>query len=145
MLRARRARAKGRKQRDTRIKRLLTPPGAGLPAARRHGAQSFLAGAGPVESAGRHHLVAAHRGTRRTARSCSPTAGVLQRIFGDPACCSSWRSLVTLVAERSLLGGARLGGGALVPVVGGASDLWRLYTEGLPPDGSRAATAWAPP
>ncbi|MFN2537922.1 MAG: glycosyltransferase [Mycobacteriales bacterium] len=35
--------------------------------------------------------------------------------------------LVTLVAERSLLGSGTLGGGALAATPGGASDLWRSY------------------
>ncbi|MFD2355560.1 hypothetical protein ACFSTC_49250 [Nonomuraea ferruginea] len=39
-------------------------------------------------------------------------------------------TLVTLVASRSLLGGDRLGGGALVPVTGSAADLWAFYTGG---------------
>ncbi len=36
-------------------------------------------------------------------------------------------SLVSLVAERSLLRGGRLVGGALLPAPDGASDLWRAY------------------
>jgi GT2 family glycosyltransferase len=35
--------------------------------------------------------------------------------------------LRTLLAERSLLGSGTLGGGALTPTPGGASDLWRSY------------------
>ena len=36
-------------------------------------------------------------------------------------------SVVTLVAERALLGDGRLQGGALLPAPGGARDLWRAY------------------
>ncbi|GAA3313000.1 hypothetical protein [Nonomuraea dietziae] len=40
-------------------------------------------------------------------------------------------TVVALVAERDVLGGPLLGGGALVPVVGQAADLWRFYLEGF--------------
>ena len=43
---------------------------------------------------------------------------------------------VTAAAERSLItGAARLGGGALVPAWGGASDLWDQYLSGFHPVG----------
>jgi MYXO-CTERM domain-containing protein len=51
---------------------------------------------------------------------------------------------VTVVAERSLLFGEGLGGGALAPVWGGAADLWDLYLSGRPPVGAGAASP-APP
>lgn len=53
-------------------------------------------------------------------------------------------AVVTLIAERGLIGGARLGGGALVPVTGGSSDLWDLYLEGYHQAGL-GSDAWAPP
>ena len=54
-------------------------------------------------------------------------------------------AVVALVAERGLLStGGRLGGGALVPAWGGASDLWAEYTTGWHPVGLGSA-AGAPP
>ncbi len=57
--------------------------------------------------------------------------------------------LVTLVAERSLTGSVftgsgTLGGGALVPAWGGASDLWREYLAGYHATGIGSAAS-APP
>ncbi|WP_371780608.1 glycosyltransferase [Streptosporangium subroseum] len=143
IIRARRARAKGRKQSYAAISRLLTPPGAGY---RRlaNRAQSYLAGAGFVESAGRHHLVAPTQ-QEEDGEELLTDAGVLQRTFSNPGVLLFLAlALVTLIAERALLGGARMGGGALVPVVGGASDLWNLYTEGYHQTGL-GSDGWAPP
>ncbi|MDS1270384.1 glycosyltransferase [Lipingzhangella sp. LS1_29] len=39
-------------------------------------------------------------------------------------------TVVTVVAERTLLGGTRLGGGALLPVGGSAAELWGTYATG---------------
>jgi hypothetical protein len=51
---------------------------------------------------------------------------------------------VTLVAERSLLGGGQLGGGALTPGWGGASDLWSEYLQGFHPAGIGSAAGTPP-
>ncbi|MBG0820942.1 glycosyltransferase family 2 protein [Planomonospora sp. ID91781] len=141
LLRARRARAKGRKQRYNAVKRLLTPPGAGY---RRlvDRIQNYLSG-GPVESAGRHHAVV--RAQEDGEELLTDDAGATRRVFGNPGVLLFLALLaVTLIAERGLVGGTRLGGGALVPVTGGAADLWRLYTEGYHPTGL-GSDAWAPP
>jgi GT2 family glycosyltransferase len=54
-------------------------------------------------------------------------------------------TLVALVAERRLIAtGGRLGGGALVPAWGGASDLWAEYLTGWHPVGLGSGTG-APP
>ncbi|MFD0666045.1 glycosyltransferase [Thermocatellispora tengchongensis] len=143
MLRARRARATGRKQNYPQIKRLLSPPGASY---RRivDMVQGFLSGAGPVDSSGRHHA-AAERQEQDDGDELLVDAGVMQRVFGNPGVLLFLGLLaVTVAAERTLLGGDRLGGGALVPVIGGASDLWRLYTEGFHATGL-GTDAWTPP
>ncbi|MCG5218398.1 glycosyltransferase family 2 protein [Streptosporangium sp. KLBMP 9127] len=143
MIKARRARTKGRKQQYDQVKKLLTPPGA---AYRRLAdmVQGYLSGEGPVESAGRHHAASAGP-TPDDGEELLTDTGVLQRIFGNPGVLLSLALLaITIAAERSLLGGVRLGGGALVPVTGGASDLWRLYTESFHPSGL-GSDAWAPP
>ncbi|MFC7644941.1 hypothetical protein ACFQX6_32935 [Streptosporangium lutulentum] len=72
-------------------------------------------------------------------------AGVMQRTFSNPGVLLFLAlTVVTLIAERALLGGARMGGGALVPVASGASDLWDLYTEGYHQTGLGSG-GWAPP
>ncbi|GAA2893612.1 hypothetical protein GCM10010517_58160 [Streptosporangium fragile] len=142
MLRARRARALGREQSYGTIRRLLSPPGAGW---RRLAdrTQSYLSGAGFVESAGRHHAVTAAQ--QEDGEELLTDAGVTQRVFSNPGVLLFLAlALVTLAAERSLIGGARLGGGALVPVIGGASDLWDLYREDYHQAGL-GSDAWAPP
>ncbi len=143
LVRARRARATGRKKAAASAALLLTPPGAGY---RRLADrfQSYLAGTGFVESAGRHHH-AATPSQEDGEELLTDDAGVMRRLFGSPGMTLFLiLTAVTLVAERGLIGGARLGGGALVPVIGGSADLWNLYVEGYHPAGL-GSDAWAPP
>ncbi|MEV0379903.1 glycosyltransferase family 2 protein [Nonomuraea sp. NPDC050643] len=140
--RARRARRHGRKRGYIRIKRLMTHRGA---AYRRltDMIQSFLAGEAPVDSSGRHHHQAAPDEEQEYAPP--PDTGAVKRFLARPGVILMIAlTLVSLVAERSLLGGERLGGGALIPVTGGAGDLWAFYTEGFH-DVGLGSTAWAPP
>ncbi|MEV3977728.1 glycosyltransferase family 2 protein [Nonomuraea sp. NPDC049758] len=140
LLKARRARREGRKKGFIRIKRLLTPPGA---AYRRltDMVQSFLAGAGPVDSAGRHHHATPEDDEGGAPADTGAVKGFLRR---PGVVLMIALAVISLAAERSLLGGDRLGGGALVPVTGGAGDLWRFYTEGFH-DIGLGSTDWAPP
>lgn len=140
LLRARRRRRHGRKRGYIRIKRLMTPRGG---AYRRvtDMIQSFLAGEAPVDSAGRHHVVS--DGDQEIVPPSD--TGAIQRFIGRPGVILMFAlTIVSLIAERSLLGGERLGGGALVPVTGGASDLWAFYTEGFH-DVGLGSSAWTPP
>jgi GT2 family glycosyltransferase len=77
-----------------------------------------------------------------------PTAepGVLHRWLRRPGVLLTLAlAVVALVAERRLLAtGGRLGGGALVPPWGGASDLWAEYLAGWHPVGLGSG-AGAPP
>ncbi|WP_262380081.1 glycosyltransferase family 2 protein [Nonomuraea sp. PA05] len=142
LLRARRARRHGRKKGYIRIKRFMTPRGA---AYRRvtDMVQSFLAGEAPVDAAGQHHHHVAH-GEEQDAVPPSDT-GAFQRFIGRPGVILMFAlTVVSLVAERSVLGGERLGGGALVPVTGGAADLWAFYLESFH-DVGLGSTAPAPP
>lgn len=152
LLRARKARKKGRKEAYPAISRLLTPPGAAL---RRLAdmVQSFLAGAGPVDSAGRHHAGARPgigEPEQDDGEELLADSGLLQRVFSNPGVLLFLvLAAVAAAAERSLLvgnggDGDLLGGGALVPVTGGASDLWRLYLEGWHATGLGSDT-WTPP
>ncbi|GAA2865400.1 hypothetical protein GCM10020220_063380 [Nonomuraea rubra] len=144
LLRARRARRHGRKKGYIRIKRLMTPRGA---AYRRltDMVQSFLAGEAPVDAAGQHHH-AAHAAHAEEQDAVPPSdTGAFQRFIGRPGVILMFAlTVVSLLAERSLLGGERLGGGALVPVTGGAADLWTFYLEGFH-DVGLGSTSPAPP
>ncbi|WP_219470553.1 glycosyltransferase family 2 protein [Nonomuraea rhizosphaerae] len=142
LLKARRARRHGRKKGYARTKPLLTPPGA---AYRRLSdmVQSFMAGQGPVGSEGQHHQ--ASLAPDEDDEVVPEDTGAIKRFLGRPGVLLVLAlTVITLVAERSLLGGERLGGGALVPVSGGADDLWRFYTEGYHTIGL-GSTDWAPP
>lgn len=141
--RARKARKKGRKQGWPAVRRKLTPPGAAL---RRLAdmVQSFLAGGGPVDSAGRHHA-AADAGQEDDGDELLTDSGGVQRALSSPGVVLCLiLAAVTLAAERALLAGGLLGGGALVPVTGGAADLWRFYVEDHHAAGLGSDT-WAPP
>jgi GT2 family glycosyltransferase len=72
--------------------------------------------------------------------------GLVRRLLGNPGV-SAVLGLVVIAAaaQRSLLTSAgRLGGGALVPAWGGASDLWAQYVAGWHPVGLGSA-AGSPP
>ena len=73
------------------------------------------------------------------------TQSVLRRVIGHPGVqLFTALLLIALVAERRLLGSNPLGGGALVPVWGGASALWQEYLAGFHAV-SVGSTASAPP
>jgi GT2 family glycosyltransferase len=56
------------------------------------------------------------------------SSGLLRRIFLRPGVILvAVLAVVTLIAERSLIGAGSLGGGALTPTPGGARDLWASY------------------
>lgn len=136
LMKARRRRRHGRKKGYIAVKGLLTPRGAAF---RRLTdlVQSFLAGSGAVE--GRHH--AAHE----EEEEITADEGIIRRTLRRPGVVLVLAlTLITLVAERGLIGGGRLGGGALMPVSGDAADLWRLYTEGFH-DIGLGSSDWAPP
>ncbi|GGK65067.1 integral membrane regulatory protein [Sphaerisporangium melleum] len=144
LLKARKARKQGRKQGYPKVKALFTPPGMAL---RRltDMVQGYLSGAGPIDSAGRHHAVISEPSGEDDGDELLTDAGLMQRVFGNPGVLLCLGLLaVTIAAERSLLYGGLLGGGALVPVVGGASDLWQFYTSGYHAAGLGSG-GWAPP
>ncbi|RCG27926.1 glycosyltransferase family 2 protein [Sphaerisporangium album] len=143
LMKARKARKKGRKQGYPDVKRLFTPSSM---AVRRLAdmVQGYLSGSGPIDSAGRHHAVISDS-KEDEGDELLTDAGLMQRVFGNPGVLLCLALIaVTAVAERSLLTGGLLGGGALVPVVGGASDLWHFYTSGYHAAGL-GSDGWAPP
>ena len=61
-------------------------------------------------------------------------SGLVQRLLTNPGVLLFLTlTVIALVAERSLLAGTPLGGGALVPAWGGASGLWQEYLQGYHP------------
>ena len=73
------------------------------------------------------------------------TQSVMRRIIGHPGVqLVTALLLVSLIAERRLLGASPLGGGALVPAWGGAAALWHKYLAGFHAV-SVGSTASAPP
>lgn len=142
LMKARRARRHGRSKGYIAIKRLLTPRGAAF---RRLTdlLQGFIAGTGPVDSAGRHH--ASSSDDEVEAEDLLEDSGFIKRTLSRPGVLLFVAlTVITLVAERGLAGGDRLGGGALVPVSGSAGELWRFYTEGFH-DVGLGSSDWAPP
>ncbi|WP_214408682.1 glycosyltransferase [Sphaerisporangium fuscum] len=143
LMKARKARRKGRKQGYPAVRKLFTPSGM---AYRRlvDMLQSYLSGSGPIDAAGRHHAVISEP-SKDDGEELLTDAGLVQRVFGNPGVLLGLTlTAVTLVAERSLLLGDLLGGGALVPVAGGASDLWHFYLSGYHFSGL-GSDGWAPP
>jgi GT2 family glycosyltransferase len=71
--------------------------------------------------------------------------GLVQRILTHPGVLLFIAlTVISLVAERSLLGSGPLGGGALLPAWGGASGLWHEYLQGFHPVGVGSGSS-APP
>ncbi|HEY7146698.1 MAG TPA: glycosyltransferase [Streptosporangiaceae bacterium] len=71
--------------------------------------------------------------------------GLVQRFLTHPGVALFLiLTVITLVAERSLLGGGPLGGGALVPAWGGVSGLWHEFLQGFHPAGIGSGST-APP
>ncbi|WP_239161318.1 glycosyltransferase [Acrocarpospora phusangensis] len=127
--RARKARRRNRKQGYQLVKPLFTPPIAAL---RRIAdmVRGQLAGAGPMDSAGRHHAVASSP-EEEGDELLNDDGSLLRRVFGNPGVLLVLLlTAVTVAAFWRLPTGGLLGGGALVPVAGGASDLWDLYLTG---------------
>lgn len=71
--------------------------------------------------------------------------GLMRRILRHPgSVLVTGLVVITLIAERELLLGGRLAGGALLPVWGSASDLWAIYLSGWHEVGVGSGAA-APP
>ncbi|WP_329522317.1 glycosyltransferase family 2 protein [Spirillospora sp. NBC_01491] len=93
-------------------------------------------------------FLAAHERDRREAdeEPASGEPGPVRRALARPGVVLVLAlTAVTLAAERSLvLTGEWLGGGALVPAWGGASDLWAQYLSGWHPSGLGSAEGGPP-
>ena len=139
LLTARRQRSRGRRAAYGRLRADL-PPGRSVRRLAEFGAD-VLSRSTQLDTTGSHHA------------SEDPSEddtmlvdnGIVQRILTNPAVLLfAGLTVIALVAERSLLGGGTLGGGALVPASGGAAGLWHIYLQGFHPTGVGSATT-APP
>ncbi len=139
LLTVRRRRSQGRRTAYGRLHRDV-PPGKSLRRIAEFAAAS-MAKSGQVDTAGSHHAT----DDPDEADFLLTDTGLAQRILTSPGVLLFLAlTVVSLIAERSLLGSGPLGGGALVPAWGGASDLWREYLQGFHPVGIGSGDS-APP
>jgi GT2 family glycosyltransferase len=135
----RRRRTRGRKAAYGRLRRDL-PPGHSLRRIAEFAA-SALSKSGPADTAGSHHAT----DDPDEADFLLTDTGILQRVLTNPGVLLFLAlTVISLVAERSLLSSRPLGGGALVPAWGGADGLWHQYLQGFHPVGIGSADS-APP
>jgi len=133
---ARRRRSRGRRGAYARLRADL-PPGH---SARRIAefAANAMSRSTQLDTAGSHHASA----DPAEDDSMLVDDGLVQRVLTNPGVLLFiGLTVVTLVAERSLLGARILGGGALVPAAGGAGGLWHEYLQGFHPTGIGSATS----
>ena len=85
---------------------------------------------GPPQASGGRHQATAEESEED--EQFVDTQSVMRRIIGHPGVqLFTALLLVSLIAERRLLGTSPLGGGALVPAWGGAAALWQEYLAGF--------------
>ena len=127
LLRARRRRSRGRRRNFHSFRQLMPPPGEQF---RRLSdtVGGLLSGSGPVDSGGRHHAVLSGSLVEEDD-ALLVEDGSWRRVLTQPGVLLSLvLACVAVVATRGVIGGGEgLGGGALPPVSGGASDLWAEY------------------
>ncbi|WP_019608114.1 glycosyltransferase family 2 protein [Nocardiopsis sp. CNS-639] len=100
----------------------------------------ILSGEPVRNTPGRHQAVTAPPAAEDEDEIPTDTAGFVRSVLLRPGVLLVLAlAAVALVAERSLLLGDLLAGGALPPVAGGAGDLWNLYLSGSPDSGLGAA------
>jgi GT2 family glycosyltransferase len=139
LLAARRRRSDGRQAAYARLSRDI-PPGRSVSKLAEYAA-STLSRSLPAEAVGSHHATE----DPSDDDSLLVDSGLVQRLLTNPGVLLFLvLTVIALVAERSLLGGTPLGGGALVPAWGGASGLWQEYLQGFHP-ASIGTSASTPP
>src|SRR5690242_5767450 len=128
LLRVRRHRSAGRQAAYSRLAKDI-PPGRSFRMLAEY-AITTLSKSQRAEAVGSHHAT----DDPSDDDSLLVDSGLVQRLLTSPGVLVFLTlTVVALVAERSLLGRTPLGGGALVPAWGGASDLWREYLQGFHP------------
>jgi GT2 family glycosyltransferase len=139
LLAMRRARARGRRAAYARLRRDL-PSGQSMRKIAEF-TSAALSKSAQVDTAGSHHAT----DDPEEADFLLTDTGLVQRILTSPGVLLFLGlTVVSLVAERSLLGSGPLSGGALVPAWGGASGLWHEYVQGFHPVGV-GSTSSTPP
>jgi GT2 family glycosyltransferase len=139
LLALRRRRMLGRRAAYGRLRRDL-PPGRSLRRIAEFGAAA-LSKSAQTDTAGSHHAT----DDPDEADYLLTDTGLVQRILTHPAVLLFIAlTVISLVAERSLLDPGPLGGGALIPAWGGAAGLWHEYLQGFHPVGVGSGSS-APP
>src|ERR1022692_2417527 len=139
LMRLRRRRSRGRRAAYARIRADL-PPGRSMRRLMEFGASALFKSA-QVDTAGAHHASA----DPTDDDSMLVDNGLTRRLLTSPTALTLiFLAAVAPVPGRSLLGTGPLGGGALIPTWGGASDLWHTYLQTFHPTGIGSTTP-APP
>jgi len=140
LLRARRRRARGMAEGYTAV-RLFIQPARTL--SRLAEKIAGLMSNGPPQASGGRHQATAEESEED--EQFDDTQSLMRRVIGHSGVqLFTALLLVSLIAERRLLGAGPLGGGALVPAWGGAAALWQEYLAGFHAV-SVGSTASAPP
>ncbi|WP_051064626.1 glycosyltransferase family 2 protein [Nocardiopsis halotolerans] len=135
-------RARFRRRRDRRRTYSAIRPflARGVALRQFHDAVTGVLSGEPVgNTPGRHQAVTAPPTTEDDEAPTDTTSFVRRVLLKPGSLLVIGLTLVTLVAERSLLLGDLLAGGALPPVAGTAGDLWDLYLSGGPDNGLGSA------
>jgi GT2 family glycosyltransferase len=135
----RRRRMRGRRAAYGRLRRDL-PPGRSL----RRIAEFFAAA---LSRSAQDGTTGSHHATDDPdeADFLLTDTGLAQRILTHPGVLLFiGLTVISLVAERSLLGTGPLGGGALIPAWGGAAGLWHEYLQGFHPVGVGSGNSTPP-
>jgi GT2 family glycosyltransferase len=135
----RRGRMRGRRAAYGRLRRDL-PPGRSLRRIAEFAAAA-LSKSAQVDTAGTHHAT----DDPDEADFLLTDTGLVQRILTNPGVLLFIAlTVISLVAERSLLDPGPLGGGALIPAWGGAAGLWHEYLQGFHPVGVGSGSSTPP-
>jgi GT2 family glycosyltransferase len=140
LFRARRRRARGMAEGYTAVRLFIQPARTLSKLAEKI---AGLMSNGPPQATGGRHQATAEESEED--EQFVDSQSVLRRIIGHPGVqLFTALLLISLIAERRLLGTSPLGGGALVPAWGGAAALWQKYLAGFHAV-SVGSTASAPP
>ncbi|MFI6574432.1 glycosyltransferase [Nocardiopsis sp. NPDC050513] len=142
------ARARFRRRRDRRRTYSAIRPFLARGVALRQFADTLtgiLSGEPVLNTPGRHQAVTVAPGSDDEAAALADQTSFLRRVVLRPGVLLVLGlAVVAVVAERSLLFGDLLAGGALPPVAGSAADLWSLYLAAWPDTGLGSSTPVAP-